>query len=151
MDGWRDRLAFTARAEWRRYRRRPWLLGVMVSTHLPMGPNTTTEIEWSMSAVDGLELRAAEKLWVVMTVSAFVQGAALLIINDGAADDAEPQAFEGNYPGLTESLESIGANTLQRLTSELTEPPDLDAWFTFGLQRTLDGVQLFIDGRNTSG
>lgn len=146
FDGWRHRLAFTARAEWARYRQHPWMLDVMVSTTLPMGPGTTAEVEWSIQAVGELELSAAHRLWVVMTVSAFVQGAALLMINDDAAGDNTAAGFDGvSQIDVEESLNSLGATAMMQLTSELTGPPDLDAWFEFGLQRTLDGVAQFVE------
>ena len=147
FDGWRARLAFTARAEWARYRRHPWLLGVMASTKLPMGPGTTTEIEWSMRAVNDLDLDASHKLWIVMTVSAYVQGAAMIAIND-ATDEDVAAGFDEIAAESEESLASIGAEAMLQLTSELTGPPDLSAWFEFGLQRTLDGVAGYLSTRS---
>ncbi|WP_051198530.1 TetR/AcrR family transcriptional regulator [Gordonia shandongensis] len=143
FEDWRSRLAFTARQEWTRYRDHPWLLGVMASTKLPMGPGTTAEVDWSLSSVNDLPLSASHKLWMVMTVSAFVQGAAMVAISDEADDDVAA-GLDGIGPAGHEALTSIGADTLAQLTTELTGPPDLDAWFEFGLERTLDGLAQFL-------
>ena len=65
-------------------------------------------------------------------------------VNDGERAEEDPAGFAEQYPGLDAAFESIGATTMLRLTSQLDGPPDLDAWFEFGLQRTLDGVELLV-------
>jgi AcrR family transcriptional regulator len=144
--GWRARLEVSARREWRMYRRHPWVLQVVSTVRLPMGPHMVRDVDWMLWAVDELDCDADTKLWLVMMVMAYVQGAGLLLTGErnaaGKGEAGAQEWWDAREPELRKRIEAIGATTLAKLTSELSRPLDLDTWFEFGLQRTLDGIEV---------
>ena len=147
-EGWRARLEVSARREWSMYRRHPWVLQAVSTLRLPMGPNMVRDVEWMLRAVDELACDAETKLWLVMMVNAYVQGAGLLLTGErDAARKGEVGAqewWDAREPEVRKGIEAIGATTLAKLASQLRRPPDLDTWFEFGLQRTLDGIESLV-------
>jgi hypothetical protein len=130
------------------YRRHPWVLQAVSTLRMPMGPNMLRDVEWMMAAVDELPCDANTKLWLVMMVIAYVQGAGLLLTGEqDAARQGKASAQEWwaeMEPQLRQGIEAIGATTLARLAPQFSRPPDLDTWFEFGLQRTLDGIESLV-------
>jgi len=146
-EGWRARLEVVARREWQMYGRHPWVLQVISTMRLPMGPNMTRDVEWKLRAVDDLSPDPEIRLGLVMLVSAFVQGAGLLLgVEKTAADRGEADLrewWEAREPEFGKRIEAVGSTSLTRLMSEMRNALDLNAWFEFGLQRTLDGIEAF--------
>ncbi len=142
--GWRARLEIAARREWKMYGRHPWILHVVSSMRLPMGPNMVRHVEWMLSAVEPLSKRASRRLELVMAVMAYVQGAGLLLTGElNAARRGEPAVeewWDAKVPDQGAGLGAAGAPSLAQLMSEMREPLDLDVWFELGLRLILDGV-----------
>jgi hypothetical protein len=122
------------------------VLQAVSTLRLPMGPNMVRDANWMLRAVDDLDCAAETRLWLVMTLMAFVQGAGLLLVAErDAARKGEPGVedwWDAREPAFGKALEAAGADALAALTGGrvVAGPPDLDAFFEFGLARTLDGI-----------
>ncbi|MEU8207093.1 TetR/AcrR family transcriptional regulator [Streptosporangium sp. NPDC049046] len=149
--GWRTRLEIAARREWGMYSRHPWALRVIATPQPPLGPNVLADVEWAMRAMDGLGLDPMTMHWVAMMVSAQVQGAALLLVNELEAERrtgvTTRQWRASKTPMLLEILESGQFPMLSRLYAQQDEPIDIDEWFEFSLRHLLDGVAVLVEGR----
>ncbi|GAB4587668.1 TetR/AcrR family transcriptional regulator [Nocardia sp. IFM 10818] len=80
---WSARLIAEARAEWRLYRRHPWMLPVLAQNRPPMGPALLDTLERSFAALDELGLPPDTMLSIYLSVSGLVQGLALLPGSEG--------------------------------------------------------------------
>lgn len=150
--GWRTRLEVAARREWGMYSRHPWALRVIATPQPPIGPNVLADVEWAMRAMDGLGLDPTTMHWVAIMVSAQVQGAALLLVNEVEAERrtgvTTRQWRASKTPMLLEILESGQFPMLSRLYAEQGDAIDIDKWFEFSLRRLLDGLAVLIEDRD---
>ncbi|MEU8383173.1 TetR/AcrR family transcriptional regulator [Streptosporangium sp. NPDC048865] len=150
---WRAGLEAAARREWRMYSRHPWALTVMATPRPPIGPNVLADVEWAMRAVDGLGLDPMTAHRVAMTVSAQVQGAALLLVSEREAERrtgvTTGQWRASKTPMLREILDSGRFPMLSELHAGRgdTIDVDIDEWFEFGLRRLLDGLAVLMEDR----
>jgi AcrR family transcriptional regulator len=146
--GWRALLEVSARREWQMYGRHSWVLQVVSTMRLPMGPNMVRDLEWMLRAVDGLSKDADVRLGLVMFLMAYVQGAGLLLTGESEAarrgEAGVEEWWDAKGPELGNGLSAAGATTLAALMSEMRGPVDLNTWFEFGLQRTLDGIEALV-------
>ncbi|GAA2852918.1 hypothetical protein GCM10010517_10680 [Streptosporangium fragile] len=146
---WRTRLETAARREWAMYSRHPWVLQVIATPRPPLGPNVLADMEWTMRALDGLGLGPRTMQWVAIMVSAQVQGAALLLVNEAETERrtgvTTPQWRASKTPMLREILESGRFPMLSRLYAEQGDQIDIDEWFEFSLRRLLDGLAVLIE------
>ncbi|MEU4830977.1 TetR/AcrR family transcriptional regulator C-terminal domain-containing protein [Streptosporangium sp. NPDC023615] len=153
--GWRARLEVAARREWAMYSRHPWTLRVIATPRPPIGPNVMADVEWAMRAVDGHGLDPTTMHWVAMTVSAQVQGAALLLVNEIETERrtgvTTGQWRASKTPVLLEILGSGRFPMLSRLHAERGDAIDIDEWFEFSLRHLLDGLAVLIDGADGAG
>ncbi|MER7113932.1 TetR/AcrR family transcriptional regulator [Saccharomonospora azurea] len=148
--GWRERIEDAARQEWALYRRHPWLLRVLATSRPTLSPSMVWTVDHYFTALDGAGLDRRTQLSLYLLVSGYVQGMALLTVDDDAAGDVSGRRWwavqhrrlsavidSGRYPWLTELFE----------TSPASEPTavELDRWFGFGLDRVLDGVGVFLE------
>jgi AcrR family transcriptional regulator len=155
---WRTGLTAWAVAYLEFLRRRPWVARVPIGTP-PITPNSIAWFERGLRVMRPTRLTPAEKLSTIMLLSAFVRSSATL-----EADIAE--AFETSAGASGQMIASYG-----RLLARLTDPerfpavqelvatgvfdeqpdPDenpLDADFTFGLERILDGLDAHLRRRS---
>ncbi|MBB2913048.1 AcrR family transcriptional regulator [Streptosporangium becharense] len=148
---WRARLEAAARREWTMYSRHPWVLRVIATPRPPLGPNLLTDVEWTMRALDGLGLDSRTMQWVATMVSAQVQGAALMLVNEAETERrtgvTTPQWRASKTPMLREILESGRFPMLSRFYAEQGDQIDIDEWFEFSLRRLLDGLAVLIEHR----
>jgi len=165
---WRARIELAARQEWAMYRRHPWVLTVVAGTHRPpLGQNILANIEWVLTALDGRELDPVALMQAYLTVSDYVQGAALYLRNEAEDERRTGITTEQWWRARTAELAGLLAGgrfpTLSRLLMEAapaegaaprpvddeTGPPvdqaTLRKDFEFGLQRMLDGLAVFLD------
>lgn len=146
--GWRARLAWSAKADWSLYRRHLWALQVLATTRPPLGPNVLTFTEFALASVDHLGLRPDRMSWLVMMVTSYVQGAALLLVNETAAqrdtDTTHQQWWARRSSLIMDLIQAERFPTLAKVAAAGDDHDDLDAWFDFGLQRLLDGIAVFL-------
>ncbi|CAL9658354.1 hypothetical protein SUDANB176_06888 [Streptomyces sp. enrichment culture] len=153
--GWRDLLAWWARAQREVLHRHLWLLRIPV-TAPPASPNAVSWMERGLAAMADTDLPEGEKISVILLVSGFVRHEATLMADLDAAYRAS---------GLTpdEAMRRYG-RVLRRLTDPERHPAmtrlivsgamdvadDPDAEFEFGLARILDGIAGLVERRGGS-
>lgn len=154
--GWRESLAFVARARWEVSQRRPWLLGLTLHRP-PLGPNIVAKMETVMAALDGTGLTALDREIIMSVLHNYIEGA----LNE-ARESREAEQRSGLtdaewaglvQPALQEQLDPRRFPHLTRLTvawrehgGRLTDPRQR---FEAGLQVMLDGIAAFIARRQS--
>ena len=145
-DGWRACLELAARTQWDLYRRHPWLAAVVSFTRPPLVPAMMAHTAWTVRALHGHGLSAADLTREVITLSAYVRGVAISHAEETAAVHASGQSLDhwwaARGPALTEALGTADLSALARLRQEASA--DFDALFTYGLARHLDGLAALL-------
>jgi AcrR family transcriptional regulator len=159
--GWRAALELRAHDDWARYQRHPWVLQVSGARSL-LGPNETDLFEATLRVVSGIGLSASEMVGVVNLVVSYVRGAAqgavdavLAAQRTGVSNEewwaAREPLFDKyfdpqRYPTLVE-LDRAGAFEAPFEGDYLLYHAVND--FAFGLQRVLDGIEAFVQQRES--
>jgi len=153
--GWRAKLEFLACERWALGLRHPWML--QVATHRPpLGPNVLANMETSFQALDGLGLTGVQMDQVMHLLVDYVRGALLQALE---ARDVEQRTgitdsewWRASEPLLHGVVDEADYPTCVRIGDDLekaySDGKDYDAIFDFGLQRLLDGIGVYIAGRN---
>ena len=147
-EGWRSRLELAAGLQWRGFRRHPWLAPVMSITRPQLAPNALRHTEWNLRALEGTGLGFGDRMYVNILLFAYVRGVA-------SALEAETQAerdtgltsdewMETQDAALRSMLTSGALATFHRMTAGEGFDFDLDSLFEFGLERLLDGLEMFL-------
>jgi AcrR family transcriptional regulator len=153
---WRDGLARWAWTELGVYRRNPWVLRIPISGP-PVTPNAIAWLERGLDCLGDTGLEEGEKLSVMLVLTGFVRGQAML-----QADIAAAAQAAGAAPPGPELMSSYG-RLMARLTDPerfpalhavlaagvFDEPYEGDDGFAFGLERVLDGIEILIEKRRT--
>ncbi|MFJ5038729.1 MULTISPECIES: TetR/AcrR family transcriptional regulator C-terminal domain-containing protein [Streptomyces] len=148
--GWRARLELVARGQWRLCRRHPWLSRVVSFTRPVLVPHMMATTEWTLRALEGLDLPMDIRLQETLTLHALVVTIAL-----SKADEAQAERNTGmtldrwsdsQRSRRRELLESGSFPLLSAFTDDTA--PDLDLLFEYGLARHLDGFAAFLATRN---
>lgn len=150
-DTWRTGLAAVARAEYDLYRRHPWLLRVSQARPL-FGPNSMAAYDASLRTVDGLGLSAHEMASTAALVSCYVQGTARITVEFGSAARrtgiSDEQWWGAQLPLMTAAFAEGRFPTMAAVYEAGAYDPDDDFFsFEFGLQRVLDGIEVFVSAR----
>jgi AcrR family transcriptional regulator len=154
---WRGKLEAIARNSWARAQRHPWIM--QIGAHRPpLGPHIMAQVEATLSAIDGLGLHELEMDRLTALIGDYVRGSARSALEarevehlSGMTDDQwwaiVKQLLKGlvdpkRYPtavrvgaALEAAKQTGGAEQLGR--------------FEFGLQRVLDGIEVFISARRS--
>jgi AcrR family transcriptional regulator len=142
---WRSDLAAMARRRRRIVLSHPWLVVVLPRRPL-LGPNMLAEIEFVLSAVDGLGLSMDEMVRVVRTVDAFVVGYTQSELSERQwrhSDGLNPTGEDWQRAALPYVGHIVGSGQypyFTRMIAEADTLPDPDATFEWELQRVLDGL-----------
>lgn len=151
---WRDKLEHLARERWAMAQRHPWIM--QVGTHRPpLGPNILAGFEATLQALDGIGLSDQEMQLVSGLMINYVRGAVRAALEarevaekTGVTDE---QWWAENAELLQGLIEPDRYPTTVRVSASHKADPgivlDLQQSFEFGLQRALDGVEMFIAGR----
>ena len=126
------------------YHRHPWALRVPISGP-PLGPNNVAWLDNALAALAGTPLTEQEKLSSVLLISGFVRNEATLTADfAAAAGGKQVMPGYGRVLGRLTSAEQFPSLHQAIASGSLDDPDDLDAEFTFGLERILDGVTALI-------
>ncbi|MEU6680174.1 TetR/AcrR family transcriptional regulator C-terminal domain-containing protein [Streptomyces sp. NPDC046925] len=144
--GWRAKLELVARQQWRLCRRHLWLPRVVSFTRPALVPNMMDHTEWTLRALDGLDLPMEVRLQETLTLHAFVITIAL-----SKADEARAERNTGmtlnrwsdSQRSRRRELLDSGRFPLLATFSDDTAP-DLDLLFEYGLARHLDGFAALL-------
>jgi AcrR family transcriptional regulator len=141
--GWRSELARLARRTRRVARRHPWAIRFVLARP-NLGPNALRQIEYAMTAVDGLGLDVDGMLDMVSTVNAFVIGFVQAELAEEEAQRRtgldEEQWRARMQPYLRQLLATGRYPFLERIVMEAEDFPDVDATFERRLALVLDGL-----------
>jgi hypothetical protein len=145
--GVRAQLEVAARAEWRVFKRHPWVARVLKMTRPEPMPNAIALAEWVLRALEEAGLDAATRLRLHILIHGFVQGVAVNLESEAVAaretgmseddwmrenDSAFRQlAASGRYPAFGRAFASLSAGF----------DLDLDEVFEMGLRTMLDGLE----------
>ena len=149
--GWRAALEALGHATLALYRRHPWLMEVNQSRPI-LGPGALDGLEKVLSRIKPMRLSDPELLSAVIMIDGYVVGAARTQLYQEEAERSsgltDAQFWEAQRPALEKAMLSGRYPVLAGL-SEDTFGPDFDH-FEFGLQRILDGLEVFV-ARRTAG
>lgn len=164
--GWRAAAEVAAHTSWAFYQRHPWVLQVS-GARAALGPHEFDFYESQVRLFDGLGLSGVEVARTANVFVNFVRGAAKAVSDARAAEQATgvsddewwtarapfleelgPDIWTDRYPTITRLQEEHAFDQLGRPdeTTPYLEQEALDA-FEFGLQRLLDGFEVFITTR----
>lgn len=150
----RTRLKRICRQIYEGYLRHPWLLQAE-SVRGTLGPNMVTRYEWQLSAIEGIGLDDISMDQIITLISRFGAGAAQSTIDVKRTQETsrmtDAEWWEVNEPILTRVMAGtdfplsgrVGTTTGQ--TYNAASDPDLS--YSFGLDRILDGIELYIEQR----
>jgi hypothetical protein len=149
---WRARVMFVAETLWRHYLRHPWVLDL--ATHRPvLGPNTVAAYEFALSAVDGLGLTEIEMDMTVTMLANYVHGAVRDAARRQMVDEATGMSDDEWWRRIEPFLGTLDyspypvSSRVGPVAGETYGAGDPQRAFRFGLDRLLDGLALFIEGK----
>jgi AcrR family transcriptional regulator len=154
-ESWRDGLSRLARAELAVHRRNPWVLRIPISGP-PVTPNSIAWLERGLGCLRDTGLEEGEKLSVMLLLTGFVRGQAMLQADISAAQaagaappDREMAAAYGRLLARLTDPERFPALHAVIAAGVFDEPDDGDLDFVFGLERVLDGIEALIETRRS--
>ncbi|WGW11766.1 TetR/AcrR family transcriptional regulator C-terminal domain-containing protein [Saxibacter everestensis] len=148
----RERLTAIARLDWDEFHRHPWLLQANLARPW-IGPHISDRYEWQLAAIEGIGLGDIDMDQIVTLVTGFAATAARADIDARRTQEqsgiSDRQWWEINSP----ILERIMAGTHYPISGRVGQSAgeaydavsDPELSFRFGLERILDGIELFID------
>ena len=153
---WRERLAFMARERWTLSERHPWLLDL--ATHRPpLGPNMMRKAMAMLGALANMGLAPEETVLAADALQDYITGALRSAREAREAEQlsglSDEQWFSIVWPVLEKHLDPQQVQAVSRMSDarrERTRSPDeRAARFEFGLERVLDGLEVFINRRRS--
>ena len=154
---WRDRLAFMARERWALSERHPWLLDL--ATHRPpLGPNMMRKAMAMLGTLANMGLAPEETVLAADALQDYITGALRSAREAREAEQlsglSDAQWFSIVWPVLEKHLDPQHVEVVSRMSEarrERTRSPDeRAARFEFGLERVLDGLEVFINTRKST-
>ncbi|MFF9572438.1 TetR/AcrR family transcriptional regulator C-terminal domain-containing protein [Streptomyces sp. NPDC014685] len=147
--GWREQLTLEARWLWERYERHPWLARALAALTRPMAsPHAMRYTERILSALNGLGLTPDQMLHIHLSLLGYAQGIATAIeLETQARQDTgmSPEEWLASNEPRMEAIQLTGAYPVLSTLFDRDEfGLELGALFEFGLERILDGVEVFI-------
>jgi AcrR family transcriptional regulator len=145
---WRSALEAMGRATLALYRRHPWLLQVNQSRPI-LGPSALDGMEKILARIKPMGLTDPELVSAVIMIDGYVVGAARTQLYQREAERRTGLTDTEFWEAQTPMLEKIMTSGRYPLLATLDE----DTWgqnfdhFEFGLQRILDGLEVFVDER----
>jgi AcrR family transcriptional regulator len=155
--GWRAKVEHLARERWAMAQRHPWIMQIGVHRP-PLGPNVLAKAEATLQAIDGLGLDDLEMDLLNAVIVNYVRGAARaaleareVVQRSGITDQQwwarNEELLQGLIdPGRYPTTVRVGES--YKAAMDLVMDPTRN--FEFGLQRVLDGVEVFIARRGAA-
>jgi hypothetical protein len=153
--GWRAHLEQIARENLRLYERHSWLLQLSF-VRPPLGPGVIGKYDYELSAVEGIGLTDVEMDSVLTLVLDFVRGSAASAVEAsravGATGHSDEQWWLSVAPHLEKVLDPRSFPLATRVGVAATDfyqgASDPLHAFEFGLERLLDGIEVFVGQRD---
>ncbi|MGI5376262.1 TetR/AcrR family transcriptional regulator [Streptomyces sp. CA-251387] len=145
---WRSALEALGRATLALYRRHPWLLQVNQSRPI-LGPSALDGMEKVLARIKPMGLTDPELVSAIIMIDGYVVGAARTQLYQREAERrtglTDTEFWQAQAPML-EKIMTSGRYPLLASLDENTWGPGFDH-FEFGLQRILDGLEVFVARR----
>ncbi|MFJ9390295.1 TetR/AcrR family transcriptional regulator [Nocardioides sp. NPDC101246] len=140
--GWRAKLEHVAREHWRLCSRHPWLPQVVSFTRPNLVPHMMDHTEWTLRALDELELPMDVRLQEALTLHGLVVTVALSNAREAAAERRSGLSLSRWSRMQRARRREVLTSTRYPLLSAVSEDaaPDLETLFEYGLARHLDGL-----------
>ncbi|TYB64748.1 GntR family transcriptional regulator [Nonomuraea sp. PA05] len=145
-EGWRAKLELVARRQWELSRRHLWLPRAVSFTRPLLVPNMMAHTEWTLRALDELELPMEIRAREALTLPALVHTVALSMAEEAEAEQETGVTHDGWWLLQREragELLSTGRFPLLAMLPEETVS-DLDGMFEYILARHLDGFAVMV-------
>ncbi|MEU6787267.1 GntR family transcriptional regulator [Nonomuraea angiospora] len=146
-EGWRAKLELISRRQWELCRRHLWLPKAVSFTRPLLVPNMMAHTEWTLRALDELDLPMDIRIREALTLPALVSTLALSLAQEAEAEQETGMTLDGwrlIQRNRAEALLSSGRFPLLALISEETGS-DLDAMFDYLLACHLDGFAAMLE------
>ncbi|MEU6716007.1 GntR family transcriptional regulator [Nonomuraea sp. NPDC046802] len=148
-EGWRAKLELIARRQWELARRHVWLPRAISFTRPLLVPNMMAHTEWTLRALDGLELPMTARIREALTLHALVVTVALSMASEV---EAEQETGVTLTRWLLEQRQRagqlLGSGRFPLLAAVPEEAvSDLDGLFEYSLARHLDGFAAMVEGQ----
>jgi AcrR family transcriptional regulator len=144
---WREDLAALARSHRANAQRHPWML-ILAANRPPLGPNALRRMEFTLRAMDGLDLDITTIRDLQNTVQSYVAGAVQTELAEAEARRrrglTDEQWRASVAPYVRQVVESGRYPMFSRLITEAQDRSDDDR-FEIGLRLVLDGITAFLD------
>ncbi|MCC3376299.1 TetR/AcrR family transcriptional regulator [Cohnella sp. REN36] len=136
------------------FRNHPWY-GDIPILGIPIGPNNLRIVDWGLRPLRGLELGEYEKMSIVLLVSGYARTCGMLQrdIDRAVQTGTSVEEFSGlNYSAALRAL--VKPEQFPHLhplvmsgayTGENEEENNVGSDVDFGLERILDGIELFLE------
>jgi AcrR family transcriptional regulator len=155
-DGWREGLEAWANGVRHIWTARPWLLQIPVNGP-PAGPRNLSWLEVGLTALSGTALSSGERMDVVLTLSTYLRGEAMLTSDLRVAAATDPESHDLDYGGPLARL--IDPERFPELSAIVSEGPfgapndDDEDEIEIGLQVVLDGIahRIAVSARSSVG
>jgi len=134
----------------------PWFADIPI-TGVPIMPNNLTIIDWMLRTLRPFPLNDYEKMSIILLLSGYARSCGIIArdVERAIRGGSSPEAFSGLY--YTEALKELvkpdrypnlhplvqSGSYTEENAEENTIGDDLD----FGLERILDGIAVYFDGR----
>ncbi|MEV6283137.1 GntR family transcriptional regulator [Kribbella sp. NPDC051770] len=152
-DGWRAKLELLATEQWALCHRHVWLPRAVSFTRPLLAPNMMAQTEWTLAALDGLNLSMTTRMREALTLHALVVSSALARADEVEAEQETGVTLElwalDQRERAGELLTSGQFPLLARVSDETVA--DLDGLFAYSLARHLDGFAALLEDPLRSG
>ncbi|ANW18880.1 TetR/AcrR family transcriptional regulator [Streptomyces clavuligerus] len=148
-DDWRQAVRVLARGFLDLYQAHPWMLKVN-NARTVLGPSGLRSLELALAGLRSTGLRDPEQISVIVMVQSFVTGIARSQAESAEALEATGQTEEEFWAQQSPYLERAMRSGVYPLTASLSEDAFSDTgldYFTFGLERLLDGLEALVERR----
>jgi Tetracyclin repressor-like, C-terminal domain len=148
---WREKLELIARENWALQLRHRWTAQVVINRAV-LGPNVIAKYDAELSALTGLGLTDLEMDAILSLVLGYVRGAAREAVAAAQAEQrtgmSDDQWWALHAPLLGRVLDPtrfpLGARVGTAVGEAYGAAYDPHELFEFGLQRVLDGIEVFV-------
>ncbi|GIO13677.1 TetR family transcriptional regulator [Cohnella xylanilytica] len=157
---WREEMRDFVHASVKVMRDRPWFADIPIMS-VPLTPNNLRIVDWGLRTMRNLPLGEYEKMSFVLLLSGYARHFGILMrdMDRAVQAGASPESFSGQ--GYTEALKQlVGPDRYPYLspivhsgayTEENRDDNPIGDDFEFGLDRLLDGIELYIEGKRRMG
>jgi AcrR family transcriptional regulator len=136
LDGWRPKLHAWSLAMFERMAAHPWSVRATTGARVT-GPNELTWVEVALAAMDGLALDGGQMMDVIVALTSQVRSLA-----EQVADNSE-ERISATWTTILDGRGERFPHIVAALASSARHE-SREQGLTFGLERVLDGVELYL-------